>query len=203
MKRRIVTTLLAAALAASVVLSGCGVDLTNINEEETTLSAELEAANLSDGTLQLHVVLNDTDSARLSGVTVTFYAEEEVLFSGTTDENGLLDACTLPGNTTITCQVASGATVLASTDFIFKISSEYSDLTIYTVDADDDSERIAEIPATEDDIRAAIYVTEEGRLSLANLTPYQESYDAVEEVEEEILEGTIETEEEIEETEEE
>ncbi len=203
MKRRIVTALLAAALAAGVVLSGCGVDLTNINEEETTLSAELEAANLSDGTLQLHVVLNDTDSARLSGVTVTFYAEEAGLLTRTTAEIGRLAAATPPRNTPITCQVASGATVLASTDFIFKISSEYSDLTIYTVDADDDSERIAEIPATEDDIRAAIYVTEEGRLSLANLTPYQESYDAVEEVEEEILEGTIETEEEIEETEEE
>ncbi len=193
MRKKLVYAFFTAALCGSLfACSGCGVDLTSINEGETTLSAEMEAENLSDGTLTVHCVWYDTDGERLSNASVVFSVDEEVVFSATTDENGKLEEGVIPGNTTITCDVtdASGE-ILASSLIVCKISSEYSDLTIYTVSAEDDSERILEIPSDQTDLRVAIYLTEEGQISFVNLTPYSESYDAEDTSSETELEGTI------------
>lgn len=181
MKKKILISLFAALTAGSVFLcSGCGtVDLTTINEEETTLSAEMEAEDLSDGTLQIHSIWYDTEQNILASATVTFSDEDGEIASATTDDSGNLEACILPGNTVITCEVTdSTGEVIASSEMIFKISSDYSDLTIYTSsDEEEDSQCILEIPTDQADFRAAIFLTEDGRISFANLTPWSDSYE--------------------------
>ncbi|MCD8365306.1 MAG: hypothetical protein LUC83_05765 [Clostridiales bacterium] len=178
MKKNAFLSLLAALATGSVLLfSGCSVDLTSINEEDTTLSAEMETANLSDGTLQVHSVWYESSGDLLASATVTFSDENGEICSAATDESGRLDACTLPGNTVITCEVAdSSGAVIASSEMVFKISDEYSSLTIYTL-TEENSQCVLEIPADEPDIRAAIFLTEDGLLSFANLTPWSDSYD--------------------------
>ncbi|MCD8132575.1 MAG: hypothetical protein LUE19_01820, partial [Clostridiales bacterium] len=163
-----------------LLLSGCGVDLTAINTADTDISAELETENLSDGTILVHSVWYSSDESSLSGAVITLSSDDGELFSGTTDDSGCLEECTLPGNTTITCEITdSTGELLAEAEIVFKLSSDYSDLTIYnTSDSEaENSQCILEIPTEKTDIRAAIFVTEDGGLSFANLTPYTESDD--------------------------
>ena len=165
-----------------LLLSGCGVDLTSINTEDTTISTEMETENLSDGTIQVHSVWYDAEGNSLSSAEITLSDGGTVLFSGTTDDSGSLEACTLPGNTTITCVITDSAgESIASASVVFKISSDYEDLTIYTLSDEEDSECVLEIPAEKTDIRAAIFVTEDGRIVFSNLTPWYESDEAAEE----------------------
>ncbi len=178
MKKKTLLSLLAALTAGSILLcSGCGVDLTSINEEDTTLSTEMETENLSDGTLQVHSIWYENDGDKLISATVTLSDEEGEIYSAATDDSGQLDTCILPGNTVLSCEITdSTGAVLASSEIIFKISSDYSELTIYTP-AEDDNQCILEIPADKTDIRAAIFLTEDGQLSFVNLTPWSDSYD--------------------------
>ncbi|MCD8217128.1 MAG: DNA polymerase V family protein [Clostridiales bacterium] len=178
MKKKALLSLLAALAAGSILLcSGCTVDLTSINEEDTTLSAEIESDNLSDGNLQVHSVWYQNGGDKLTSATITFSSEDGEVYSGVTDDSGKLDASTLPGNTVLTCEITdSTGEVIASSDIIFKISSDYTALTIYTP-SEDENECILEIPTDKTDIRAAIFLTENGQLSFANLTPWSDSYD--------------------------
>ncbi|MCC8151172.1 MAG: hypothetical protein LIO96_06885 [Lachnospiraceae bacterium] len=178
MKKKLLLSLLAAVTAGSVLFcSGCSVDLTSINEEDATLSAEIETDNLTDGTLQIHSIWYQNGGEKLTSAAITFSSGDGEIYSGVTDDSGQLDACTLPGNTILTCEVAdSTGAVIASSEIIFKISSDYSALTIYTP-TEEDNECILEIPTDKTDIRAAIFLTESGQLSFANLTPWSDSYD--------------------------
>jgi len=178
MKKKALLSLLAVLTAGSVLLcSGCTVDLTSINEEDTTLSAEIETDNLSDGTLQVHSIWYQNGGDKLTSATITFSDENGEVYSGVTDDSGQLDTCTLPGNTILTCEITdSTGEVIASSEVIFKISSDYSALTIYTP-SEEDNECIMEIPTDKTDLRAAIFLTEDGRLSFANLTPWSDSYE--------------------------
>lgn len=179
MKKKTITLLFALLTAGSVLLSsGCGVDLTSINEEDTTLSTEMEEEDLSDGTIQIHSVWYNTDESRLTSATVTISDESGEIFSAVTDDSGKAETCTLPANTVLTFELTDAAgTVIASSQVVFKLSSDYTDLTIYTVSEDTESERVIEIPPDQTDIRAAIFVTEDAQLSFANLTPWSDSYD--------------------------
>ncbi|MCC8082384.1 MAG: hypothetical protein LIO80_10350 [Lachnospiraceae bacterium] len=184
MKKKKLLTLFAALTAGSVLLlGGCGVDLTAINTADTDISAELETENLTDGTILVHSVWYSSDESCLSGAVITLSSDDGELFSGTTDDSGCLEECTLPGNTTITCEITdSTGEVLAEAEIVFKLSSDYSDLTIYTSDSEAESSQcILEIPTEKTDIRAAIFVTEDGGLIFANLTPYTESGDETDE----------------------
>ncbi|MCD7982340.1 MAG: hypothetical protein LUF32_08540 [Clostridiales bacterium] len=183
MKKRKLLSLFAAMTAGSVLLlNGCGIDLTSVNTEDTTISAEMETENLSDGTIQVHSVWYDADGNSLSSAEITLSDGDTVLFEGTTDDSGSLEACTLPGNTTITCEVTdSTGETLASASVVFKLSSDYEDLTIYTLSDEEDSQCVLEIPTEKTDIRAAIFVTEDGRIAFSNLTPYTESDETADE----------------------
>ncbi|MCD8151389.1 MAG: hypothetical protein LUE92_17975 [Clostridiales bacterium] len=177
MKKKLLFSLLAALAVGSIFLCSCTVDLTSINEGDTTLSAEIESDNLSDGTLQVHSVWYQNGGDMLTSATITFSDENGEVYSGVTDDSGKLDVCTLPGNTILTCEITdSTGGVIASSEVIFKISSDYTALTIYTP-SEEDYECILEIPADKTDIRAAIFLTEDGQLSFANLTPWSDSYD--------------------------
>lgn len=176
MKTKKVITLLTAIAVSSLFLNGCSTDLTSINADETTVSAEMETENLSDGNVRMHSVWYNADGSALSGATVTFTADKEDIFTGTTDENGNLEVCSLTGNTAITCTITdnSGETI-AESEIILKISSDYTALTIYPVHSSDKSERVVEIPTDKTEIRAAVFVTEDQEISFANISPYSES----------------------------
>lgn len=169
MKKKALITLLAALTAGSfLLLSGCGTD----QPDGDALSAEAETTHFTDGTIEMHSVWYNADDSALSSAAITILDRRDEVFTGTTDEAGNLASCSLPGNTTFTCEVtdSTGSTV-AEGEFIFQISDEYESLTVYPVH-EGNGEHVMEIPADKTDLRVAIFVTEDGELSFVNLSPY-------------------------------
>lgn len=94
------------------------------------------------------------------------------LFQGTTDENGNLEACTLPGNKELRCVITdSSENELAKSDILYKISDNYQAITVYTTHGEADTQKV-EIPTSKTVLSAAIYLTENKTLSHANITEY-------------------------------
>jgi hypothetical protein len=175
MKKRIYLTLLALLTAGSVLLlNGCSLSLPEVSTD-ATLSSEAEI--LVDGNVQLYSRWYNSNDEKLAGAVVSFYDGKTLVFEGTTDENGMLQTEPLPGNTELTCIVtdASGSEI-ANTTVIYKISDSYSAITVYTIAEDSDLQQI-EVPADKTILSAAIYVTEDGMISHANLTQYIETTD--------------------------
>lgn len=134
------------------------------------LSAEQEI--LTDGNVQLHTRWYNADGSRLAGATVTVYDGNDQLFQGTTDENGNLEACTLPGNKELRCVITdSSENELAKSDILYKISDNYQAITVYTTHGEADTQKV-EIPTSKTVLSAAIYLTENKTLSHANITEY-------------------------------
>ena len=97
-----------------------------------------------------------------------FSAEQEIL----TDENGNLEACTLPGNKELRCVITdSSENELAKSDILYKISDNYQAITVYTTHGEADTQKV-EIPTSKTVLSAAIYLTENKTLSHANITEY-------------------------------
>lgn len=110
------------------------------------LSAEQEI--LTDGNVQLHTRWYNADGSRLVGATVTVYDGNDQLFQGTTDENGNLEACTLPGNKELRCVITdSSENELAKSDILYKISDNYQAITVYTTHGEADTQKV-EIPTS-------------------------------------------------------
>ncbi len=195
MKRKKLVPLFAMLTAGCILfLSGCSVDVTNINEEEVPLSVEMEAQNLSEGSISMHSIWYDTAGNKLSSAEIAFYDNNEEVFSGTTDENGYLETCILPCNTVLYCTISDSAgTVNAECDILIKLSEDYTNLTIYPTEPTEEEEEIAEcvieIPIDKTDIRASAFITESGAISFSSLTPYVEEEAAAEEAEAEEAEA--------------
>ncbi len=190
MKKKMITLFLATMAGSVLLFAGCGSDETATSGSVISTEAEtvVEATVLTDGELLVHFVWYTADQERLANATVTLSNGNEVLFVGTTDAKGCLDTCTLPSNTTISVEITdSTGTSVASAEFIFQVSEDYSTLTIYTADADDNSTRVVELPTDKNDIRAAVFLTEAGQISFANITPYDEAL--VDEEEDEEIEA--------------
>lgn len=182
MRKRKFFILFAALTAGSLLLNGCS--LTDIPKEDTTLSAEMENENLADGTIQMHSSWYDTEGNALVSATITISEGKDEIFSGTTDENGNLELCSLPGNSTMKCTITdSTGETIGSSDFIFKISSDYTAITIYPVRNEDNSECIVEVPNDRTEIRAGIFLTKDQTISFANISRYAESAAAEENTE--------------------
>ncbi|MCD8299666.1 MAG: hypothetical protein LUC41_00580 [Clostridiales bacterium] len=184
MRNKILIPLLAAVLAGnSLLFTGCAgsdVDITNINAEETTLSAEIESDALTDGNVTLHFVVYDYNGNTQAGVNVSISDESTQLFTGTTDDDGSLGSMSLPCNTLLTCSIRSiTGSALGTSEMIFKLSGDYSSLTIYPPAASSDNDGIMqcvlEIPTDSTNLRAAIFATEDEYLSFANVTPWSDS----------------------------
>ena len=127
---------------------------------------------LTDGNVQLHTRWYNADGSRLAGATVTVYDGNDQLFQGTTDENGNLEACTLPGNKELRCVITdSSENELAKSDILYKISDNYQAITVYTTHGEADTQKV-EIPTSKTVLSAAIYLTENKTLSHANITEY-------------------------------
>lgn len=183
MKKRKLFILLAAVTAGSLLLNGCGLDLTS--KEDTTLSAEMENENLSDGMIRLHSSWYDAEGSALASAVITFTDGRDEVFSGTTAENGDLELCSLPGNTTLKCTITDSAgETIGQSDIVLKISADYTAITIYPVHGDNDSEHIIEFPADKTEVRAAVFLTENKTVSFANVSPYVEPADSETDTEE-------------------
>lgn len=172
-KKKYIALIAALTLSSAFVLNGCSLALPG---EETKIStgAELSAEQeiLTDGNVQLHTRWYNADGSRLAGATVTVYDGNDQLFQGTTDENGNLEACTLPGNKELRCVITdSSENELAKSDILYKISDNYQAITVYTTHGEADTQKV-EIPTSKTVLSAAIYLTENKTLSHANITEY-------------------------------
>lgn len=151
-------------------MQSCTSGRRNKNKHRAELSAEQEI--LTDGNVQLHTRWYNADGSRLVGATVTVYDGNDQLFQGTTDENGNLEACTLPGNKELRCVITdSSENELAKSDILYKISDNYQAITVYTTHGEADTQKV-EIPTSKTVLSAAIYLTENKTLSHANITEY-------------------------------
>lgn len=168
-KKKYLMLIAAITVSSAFLLNGCGFELP-LSSGNTAISAETE--NLTDGSIQAYSRWYNSDNEKLSGATVSIYDGSELIVEATTDADGNLEACTLPGNTELKCVVtdASG-NELANSKFIYKISPDYPSLTIYTARDDSDVQEI-NIPADRTVLSMAMYVTEDSAVSHANITPY-------------------------------
>lgn len=174
MKKKKYAALIAAlTISSAFLLNGCSFELPNQSPQLST-GAELsvEKETLTDGDLQLYTRWYGSDGQKLAGATITIYDGNEELFEGTTDENGNLEMCTIPGNTELRCTVtdASGDEI-AKSDVLYKISDSYDSITVYTTHGESDTQKV-EVPSSKTTLSAAIYITDNKTLSHANITEY-------------------------------
>ena len=164
----------ALTVSSTFLLNGCSFGLPNSTDGQP-LSVEAENENLTEGEIQVHSRWYNTDRQKLAGATIAFYDGKDLIFEGSTDGDGNLEVYTLPGNTELNCVItdASGNEI-ANAKVIYKISENYSSLTVYTLQEDSDTQKL-EIPAGKTDLSMAIYITENGMISHANVTPYDET----------------------------
>ena len=170
-KKKYLILFAALTLSTAFLLGGCGLGEPS-ETEKTALSAEAE--KLTDGNIVLHSRWYNEQNGKLASATVTFSQDDKQIAQGTTDENGNLAVCTLPGNTQLKCVVADAAgTVLAESDVIYKISAEYPSITVIPVSEDNEISTI-EVPAGQETVNAAVFVTKDKTISHANLSHYKE-----------------------------
>ncbi len=195
MKTKRVLPLLAMLTAGSMLcLSGCDLDVTTVNEEEVSIEEEIEEEDLTEGTVLFHSVWYDEEGNTLPDVEVAFFEDEELAFSGTTDEDGVLEDFSLPCNTTLVCSVTDEeGNPIAESDVVIKLSDNYESLTIYpTRDAETELETptlTLEVPTDTVNLRAGFYVTQSETVSLASVSPYEEEEETEEAAEEETEEA--------------
>ncbi len=174
MKKKTYAALIAAlTISGAFLLNGCSFDLPNQNTQ-VSAGAELstEKETLTDGELQLYTRWYGTDGQKLSGATIAIYDGNEKLFEGTTDENGNLEMCTIPGNTELRCTVTdTSGDEIAKSNILYKISDSYDNITVYTTHGESGTQKV-EVSSRKTTLSAAIYVTDNKTLSHANITEY-------------------------------
>lgn len=175
-KRKISALLLGSVLCVSLLLSGCGSILDEISflnhseDTQTTAPEGDEPETTEDTTIRLTSRWYNEAGQKLAGATVTLTADGTEVFTGVTDENGILAACTFPSNTEITYTVkdASGAT-LGSSNAEYIVSEEFTVISMFTTGADSSSQRI-QIPSGKTDIVAAMYINSDKKIGHSNIT---------------------------------
>lgn len=174
MKKKTYIALIAAlTISGAFLLNGCSFELPGTDatvSAGTELSAEKEI--LTDGNLQIYSRWYSASGEKLAGATVTITDGNDTVFEGTTDENGNLEACTIPGNKELRCVVtdASGDQI-AKSDILYKISESYDSIMVYSTHGASGTQKV-EVPASKQQLSAAIYLTENKGLSNANITEY-------------------------------
>ena len=173
--KKIYALLLGSALCATLLFSGCGSILDEIsflNHSEGTMTTETEISEpetTEDTSIRLTSRWYNEAGEKLAGATVTLTADGAEVFTGVTDENGILAACTFPSNTDITYTVkdASGAT-LGSSSAKYIVSEEFTVISMFTTGSGS-SQRI-QIPAGKTDIVAAMYIDGGQKIGHSNIT---------------------------------
>lgn len=175
-KKKISALLLGSVLCATLLFSGCGSILDEIsflNHSEDTLTVEAEGDDpetTEDTTIRLTSRWYDQAGEKLAGATVTLTADGAEVFTGVTDENGNLAACTFPSNTDITYTVkdASGATI-GSSQAQYIVSEEFTVISMFTNGSGSSAQRI-QIPSGKTDIVAAMYINGSQKIGHSNIT---------------------------------
>ncbi|MFR5703141.1 MAG: hypothetical protein ACLUD0_15575 [Eubacterium ramulus] len=127
---------------------------------------------LTDGNLQLYSRWYDASGEKLANATVTITNGNETVFEGTTDENGTLEMCTIPGNKELRCVVTNeSGDQIAKSDILYKISDSYDSIMVYSTHGESDTLKV-EVPASKQQLSVAIYLTDNKTLSHANITEY-------------------------------
>lgn len=172
-KKKYIMLIAALTVSCSCLFTGCSLGfLPSASSDGVDISAEGE--RVVDGQITLHSRWYDSDSTRLAGITVSFYDGRELIAEETTDENGNLNAVTLPGNTEITCTVTdSDGKTLAETNVIYHILEGFSGMTVYTIGEASNLQELS-IAADQTELSAAIFVTDDGLISYANVCAYTE-----------------------------
>ncbi len=179
MKKKMFSAVAMLAAGCMLCMSGCSVDVTTINEEEIPLEIELEDQNLAEGMIMMHMVWYDETGDKLSQASIAFYDEDTLIYSGETTDDGNLPTCALPCNTTIYCSVTDmNGDPLAESEIIIKLSDNYTELSLYPTSYSETGEGlpqcVIEVPTDKTNVRAAIFLTDDGSLSFSGLTPYVE-----------------------------
>lgn len=107
-KKTYIALISALTISGAFLLNGCSFELPGTDaavSAGTELSAEKEI--LTDGNLQLYSRWYDASGEKLANATVTITNGNETVFEGTTDENGTLEMCTIPGNKELRCVVTN------------------------------------------------------------------------------------------------
>lgn len=188
MKRKTVTAMLAVMLlGGSLFINGCGTDETAESVTDVSVSEdaqEEEEIIITDYSVDVHLKIYDADASPLTGATISFYEDGELIGSAVTDDSGWAGGLNLTSNTTLSCTVTdSSGAVVGETDIIYEISADYESLTIFTIDTEELVQTIG-VPADKTDMTARIFITEDGLISYANVTEYSEDDEPEEETEE-------------------
>lgn len=172
-KKKYIALIAALTISGAFLLNGCSFDLPGTNDTVsagTELSAEKEI--LTDGNLQLYSRWYDASGNKLANATVTITNGNETVFEGTTDENGNLEMCTIPGNKELRCVVTDDSgEQLAKSDILYKISDSYDSIMIYSTHGESGTQKV-EVPASKQQLSVAVYLTDNKTLSHANITEY-------------------------------
>ena len=133
-KKTYIALISALTISGAFLLNGCSFELPGTDaavSAGTELSAEKEI--LTDGNLQLYSRWYDASGEKLANATVTITDGNETVFEGTTDENGTLEMCTIPGNKELRCVVTNeSGDQIAKSDILYKISDSYDSIMVYS-----------------------------------------------------------------------
>ena len=172
-KKTYIALISALTISGAFLLNGCSFELPGTDatvSAGTELSAEKEI--LTDGNLQLYSRWYDASGEKLANATVTITNGNETVFEGTTDENGTLEMCTIPGNKELRCVVTNeSGDQIAKSDILYKISDSYDSIMVYSTHGESDTLKV-EVPASKQQLSVAIYLTDNKTLSHANITEY-------------------------------
>ncbi len=172
-KKTYIALISALTISGAFLLNGCSFELPGTDatvSAGTELSAEKEI--LTDGNLQLYSRWYDASGEKLANATVTITDGNETVFEGTTDENGTLEMCTIPGNKELRCVVTNeSGDQIAKSDILYKISNSYDSIMIYSTHGESDTQKV-EVPTSKQQLSVAIYLTDNKTLSHANITEY-------------------------------
>lgn len=172
-KKTYIALISALTISGAFLLNGCSFDLPGTDAKVsagTELSAEKEI--LTDGNLQLYSRWYDASGEKLANATVTITNGNETIFEGTTDENGTLEMCTIPGNKELRCVVTNeSGDQIAKSDILYKISDSYDSIMVYSTHGESGTQKV-EVPASKQQLSVAVYLTDNKTLSHANITEY-------------------------------
>lgn len=175
-KKKLTALILGCTLSAALLFSGCGSIIDEIDlgaHSENTIEEEL--ANQSetpvsgeDATIHLASHWYNDVGEKLPGATVSIMADGAEVYTGVTDENGFLPACSFPSNTKITFTVkdASGAT-LGSSEAAYFVSEEYTVISMFTSQG---SAQKIQIPSGKTNIEAAMFIDSNKHIGHSNIT---------------------------------
>ena len=167
MKKKILAVLTLSVLGSALLLGGCSVsDVTDRITDRLSAETESVSVNTTPGldTFQITCRFYDVSGARLKGATVTIFDGSNQLFSGKTNDAGVLDACSLPTGKDITFTVTdSSNNTIAKSDVHYESAGEFTENVIKPAKKGD-SVQTVQIAPDSIAVIASMYIDESQRI---------------------------------------